>query len=218
MVAAFFDVDGTLTATNVILPLLWFHKATMPPEHYRRWLLGLVLRIPKYWFADRLDRRWFVQLFFREYKGLLSDKVQQWHEEQFVNTLQPRVFPQALQQVRWHQSQGHLIVLVTGGASFVTEPLARWLSATLLATQLEVKDGHFTGRLATEPLIGKAKAKAIQTFAAEQGVNLADSFAYGDDVSDAPMLASVGHPVAVNPDRRLLRLARQRGWAIVHWR
>ncbi len=218
MVAAFFDVDGTLTATNVLMPLVWFMKANLPKWRYLLWLGQLTCRIPVYFVADQIDRRLFVKAFFRQYEGIRAEEAKIWCSEHFETHLKPRIYSDALRQVQWHKRHGHRIVLVTGGADFVVEPLANWIGADLLAAKLEELDGRFTGRLIGEPLIGEGKAKAIHNYADEHGIDLTKSYAYGDSVSDAPMLACVGNPVAVNPDRKLRRLALKRRWKIVQWR
>lgn len=218
MIAAFFDVDGTLTETNVLLPLIWYQREHLPSWRYRLWLMGLLLRVPIYFAADRFDRALFVRLFYRAYAGMDAEKVRRWHSEHFTTTLQPLMRQEALACVRQHQSQGHRVVLVTGELDFIVAPLAQWLNADWLAAQLEEQDGKFTGVLATPPMVGNAKGKAMQDYAHRHGIDLTKSFAYGDSVSDAAMLSLVGHPVAVNPDWRLCRMARRNGWEIVWWR
>lgn len=218
MVAAFFDVDGTLTATNVLMPLNWFMKRHLPRWQYCAWFLKLVLWLPVYFVVDKIDRRIFVQIFFRQYSGIDAEKVRKWHEEEFERTLKNLVFAQALERIQWHKGQNHLVVLVTGGANFIVEPLANWLCADLIAAKLEEVDGKFTGKLTGEILIGEGKAKALKDYASKKRVDLKNSYAYGDSISDAPMLSLVGHPVAVNPDRRLRKLAAEVGWEVVLWR
>jgi HAD-superfamily subfamily IB hydrolase, TIGR01490 len=218
MVAAFFDVDGTLTETNVLMPLIWLQRETLPRHRYWLWLCKLICHLPIYLVADQIDRSIFVTLFFRQYAGIPSEKARQWFWENFENSLKPRVYNDALREIQWHRERNHQIVLVTGGADFTVAPLARWLNADLLAAKLEEVDGKFTGRLVGKPLIGVGKADAIKTYAGEKGIDLQASYAYGDSVSDAPMLECVGNPVAVNPDRKLRRLAMERGWRIVQWR
>ncbi|MEJ7614779.1 MAG: HAD-IB family hydrolase [Candidatus Fervidibacter sacchari] len=218
MVAAFFDVDGTLTETNVLMPLIWLQRENLPRHRYWLWLCKLICHLPIYLVADQIDRSIFVTLFFRQYAGIPSEKARQWFWENFENSLKPRVYNDALREIQWHRERNHQIVLVTGGADFTVAPLARWLSADLLAAKLEEVDGKFTGRLVGKPLIGVGKADAIKTYAGEKGIDLQSSYAYGDSVSDAPMLECVGNPVAVNPDRKLRRLAMERGWRIVQWR
>ncbi len=218
MTSAFFDMDGTLTKTNVLLPLVWYQRENLPSWRYRLWLTGLMVRLPVYFAADRFDRALFVRLFYRAYAGMDAEKVRRWHSEHFTMTLQPLVRQEALACLRQHQGQGHKVVLVTGGLDFVVEPLAQWLKANWLAAQLCERDGKFTGALATKPMVGDAKGQAVRDYALRHGIDLTKSFAYGDSVSDAKMLSQVGHPVAVNPDRRLLRLAQRNGWRIVWWR
>ncbi len=218
MVAAFFDVDGTLTETNVLMPLIWLQRENLPRHRYWLWLCKLICHLPIYLVADQIDRSIFVTLFFRQYAGIPSEKARQWFWENFENSLKPRVYNDAVREIQWHRERNHQIVLVTGGADFTVAPLAQWLNADLLAAKLEEVDGKFTGRLVGKPLIGVGKADAIKTYAGEKGINLQASYAYGDSVSDAPMLECVGNPVAVNPDRKLRRLAMERGWRIVQWR
>ncbi|MCS7187721.1 MAG: HAD-IB family hydrolase [Armatimonadetes bacterium] len=218
MVAAFFDVDGTLTATNVLMPLDWFMKAYLPKWRYLLWLGKLTFHIPVYFVADQIDRKLFVQIFFRQYKGINAEKAKAWYQENFDAFIKPRIYSDALRQIQWHRDQRHKIVLVTGGLDFVIEPLANWIRADLIAAKLEEIDGKFTGMLIGEPLIGDGKASAVISYANEHKIDLTKSYAYGDSVSDAPMLACVGNPVAVNPDRRLRQIAIERGWRIVQWR
>ncbi|MCS7263220.1 MAG: HAD-IB family hydrolase [Armatimonadetes bacterium] len=218
MVAAFFDVDGTLTATNVLMPLNWFMKENLPRWRYWAWSLKLVFWLPVYFIADKIDRRIFIQIFFRQYSGIEAEKLRRWHKEHFERTLQRLVFAQSLERISWHNQQNHLIVLVTGSADFVTEPLASWLGADLIAAKLQEENGKFTGKLISEVLVGEGKAVAIKNYTLKKGVDLKASYAYGDSISDAPMLSLVGHPIAVNPDKRLRKLAIQKGWEIVDWR
>jgi phosphoserine phosphatase len=78
----------------------------------------------------------------------------------------------------------------------------------------EVVDGAYTGRV-LRAAHGEGKARALRELAAAEGLDLSASTAYSDSFSDVPFLEAVGHPVAVNPDRKLRRLARLRGWPTV---
>jgi phosphoserine phosphatase len=86
-----------------------------------------------------------------------------------------------------------------------------------VGTRWEVVDGQYTGRLAGPFAYGEGKAAAVREFAAEQGIDLAASYAYSDSASDLPMLEAVGHPVAVNPDAPLEEVARRDGWEILRF-
>jgi HAD superfamily hydrolase (TIGR01490 family) len=214
-VAAFFDVDGTLTRTTVLHPLVWYQKARLPRLQYAAWLAGLCLDLPRYILIDQRDRAAFNRLFYRRYAGLRAEDIRQFHHQAFERTLKPRLFPSAIEKVAWHRGQGHRIILISGGIGLTLQPLAEFLQADeLICVQLEEKEGVLTGNLATPAMVEIEKAAAIRHCT---GIDLASSYAYGDSKSDAPMLECVGHPVTVNPDRRLRALARQRGWPVLEW-
>jgi len=81
----------------------------------------------------------------------------------------------------------------------------------------EIRDGVYTGRPTGLFIYGEEKALAIRRLADREGISLEDSYAYSDSASDLPMLRAVGHPVAVNPDRELLRVARREGWEVLRF-
>jgi phosphoserine phosphatase len=87
----------------------------------------------------------------------------------------------------------------------------------VLATELEVQGGHFTGKLRAPMGYGHGKLVLAERLAAAQGFALDDATFYSDSITDLPLLERVREPVAVNPDARLRRLARQRGWRIETW-
>ena len=86
-----------------------------------------------------------------------------------------------------------------------------------LGARSEVVDGHYTGRSAGPFTYREGKAQAVRELAAAQGIDLAESYAYSDSESDLPMLRAVGHPVVVNPDAELARVARAEGWEVMRF-
>jgi HAD superfamily hydrolase (TIGR01490 family) len=218
-VAAFFDVDGTLTKTTILDPLIWYQCAHLSRLRFLLWAAGLIVQAPQYWLIDRRSRSQFNRVFYRRYAGLSAADLRAWHRRTFSGNLQRRLFPAGLDCVREHQRQGHRIVLVTGALDFVMQPLAEFVQADdLLAIQLQECDGIFTGELNSSPIADEHKALLLRAHAQQHGIDLAQSFAYGNSLGDAPMLACVGHAVAVNPDRRLKALASEHGWRVVEWR
>ena len=87
----------------------------------------------------------------------------------------------------------------------------------VLCTQLEVESGQLTGRLAAPLCYGRGKVDCALDWAKPRGVELTESIFYTDSVTDLPMLEEVGEPRVINPDPRLERVARQRGWSIETW-
>jgi len=142
--------------------------------------------------------------------------------------LVPHFFEEAVERVAWHAEQGHLIAILSGTLEPLGKIAAQALEGELAAcgiaakicvraTCLEESRGRFTGRVLGDAVFGAAKAQAAKQMAAEMRLNLGNSFAYGDSANDLRLLAAVGNPAAVNPSRRLLRVARKRSWRVLRW-
>lgn len=127
-----------------------------------------------------------------------------------------RVRPESRKLVSMHHEAGRDTWIVSASPHGIVEPLAASLAMTgAIGTRGEVVDGYFTGQLDGPFIYGPGKAQAIEKLAADRGYDLNLSYAYSDSVSDLPMMELVGHPVAVNPDSELDRIAHERGWPIV---
>ncbi len=217
--AAFFDVDGTLTRTTILHPLLWYLGVRQGRLRHLLGKAGLLLQLPRYLWIDRRSRARVNVVIYRRYAGLPADDISDWHRTpDAVRRLTDRLFPKARECVEEHRRLGRRVILVTGGLDAVMRPFAEHIGAAdVLATRLAERDGVFTGAIDGPPIADERKAELVRAYAAEHGIDLAASFAYGDSVGDAAMLECVGHPVAVNAGRRLRRLAAQRHWPVVSW-
>ncbi len=131
----------------------------------------------------------------------------------------PRVYPQVLALAYEHQDAGRRAFIVTAASQELADILARVLSldGAIGSDLSEVVDGVYTGRPTGAFVYRAGKAQAIEELAGREGIDLAASYAYSDSESDLPMLRAVGHPVAVNPDGNLTRIARQEGWEILRF-
>jgi HAD superfamily hydrolase (TIGR01490 family) len=129
----------------------------------------------------------------------------------------PRLYPQMLKIAYEHQDSGRPVYIVTAAAHELAEVLAQVMAfdGGIGSHLSEVVDGHYTGRATGAFLYRDAKAEAIVEIAAREGFELAECYAYSDSASDVPMLAAVGHAVAVNPDAELRRLAEEHGWEVL---
>lgn len=129
----------------------------------------------------------------------------------------PRLYPRMLTIAYEHQDAGRPVYIVTAAAQGLADVLARVLTfdGGLGSHLSEIEDGVYTGRATGTFLYGSAKAVAIRELAEEHGFDLAESYAYSDSASDVPMLSVVGHPVVVNPDEELLKLAVENGWEVL---
>jgi HAD superfamily hydrolase (TIGR01490 family) len=130
----------------------------------------------------------------------------------------PRIYPQMLQVAWRHQDAGRQVYIVTAASQEMAELLATVLAFDGgIGARSEVHDGIYTGRPDGPFTYREGKAEAIRQVAERENLDLNHSFAYSDSESDLPMLRVVGHPVAVNPDAQLARVAREEGWEIMRF-
>ena len=215
-VTAVFDLEGTVVASNVVESYLWLRLLDAPLGEWPRAVASLARSLPRYLLAERRDRGEFLRAFLTRYEGASEEHLRAIARERLSDLLLRRAWPQAVRRVRRHRAAGHRTVLLTGAVDVFVEPL-RGLFDEVLASRLRVVDGRCTGQLAQPPLIGEARAAWLREWSKAEGLDLSGSWAYGDHYSDRPVLELVGHPVAVNPDARLFRHAKQRRWAIERW-
>jgi HAD superfamily hydrolase (TIGR01490 family) len=133
------------------------------------------------------------------------------HQEAIV----PRVSPAARACVLDHQARGHAIALLSGSLSFLLQPLQAELHADwLVATELQRRNGRFTGAIAGLHPRGADKLRLLQELGKTHGLDLSQAYAYGDHIEDIHLFRRIGHPVVVNPSWRLQRAARKNHWPI----
>jgi HAD superfamily hydrolase (TIGR01490 family) len=128
------------------------------------------------------------------------------------------LYLEAMSTLRWHQEQGHQVVLVSGTFQELLEIIAQGLGIPhAVGTSLEVRGERYTGRIVPPFCFGPYKVQRTKKFLETAGweIDFASSFAYADTIYDVPFLESVGNPVAVCPDEGLLAQARQRGWPVM---
>jgi HAD superfamily hydrolase (TIGR01490 family) len=130
----------------------------------------------------------------------------------------PRLYPQMLEIAWGHQDAGRPCFIVTAASQDTASMIAHVLGFDGgLGTPLEIVDGIYTGRLSGPFAYREGKPTRMRGLADREGFDLAESYAYSDSESDLPMLRAVGHPVAVNPDGTLARVAREEGWDVLRF-
>lgn len=214
---AVFDLEGTVIGTNVVDTYLWIRLAASPRGEWARRVWQLARDMPGLLATERRDRGDFLRRFYRRYDGAPVEEVSELAREAFNELILPRAFPDALRRIREHRAAGHRVVFLTGALDFTIAPMAP-LADVVATARLRQRDGRYVGELEEVPYAGDARAAYLRRMARELGADLSKSYAYADSLSDLPMLESVAHPVAVNPDPRLRRIARERRWAVERWR
>ena len=213
--AAFFDLDKTLISRSSTL--------AFSRPFYRH---GLITR-------TAMIRGAFAQAVFRRagadhermerIRSQASQLCRGWHAERvreivsrhLEDTIVPHLYAEARALVSGHHEAGRDVVVVSASGHEVVDPIAALLAAdTVIATQMVIADGRYTGDVAFYAY-GEAKAAKMRELAVQRGYRLADCYAYSDSITDLPMLEAVGHPTAVNPDRALRQVAAARNWPIL---
>lgn len=215
--AAFFDLDKTVVSKSSTL--------AFGPSFYR---YGLISR------ADAM-RSIAGQLAYRVAgaspgqmerirervtglcRGWPVDRVQEIVARHLDELIVPYVYAEARALITAHRDAGRDVIVVSTSGHEVVDPIASLLGAdTVIASRLRVADGCYTGEMEFYAY-GEAKAARVRELAAQRGYRLPDCYAYSDSATDLPLLLAVGHPHAVNPDRSLRRIARQRGWPVLEF-
>lgn len=146
-------------------------------------------------------------------------QLQAWHQQFMTEFIEPIVLAKGEELVRQHQEAGDCVAIITATNRFITGPIAARLGVnTLLATECEVQDGRYTGRLTDIPCFQEGKVLRIERWLEETGHSLEGAYFYSDSRNDLPLLERVTHPVAVDPDPILRGIAEERGWQILSLR
>jgi HAD superfamily hydrolase (TIGR01490 family) len=214
--AAFYDLDGTLISGNVVTRYAFC--ARNHPSRVRALLKSakLVLSVPLLIGIDHYSRRRFNEYFYREYRGMQKAWLEALSERLFAEEIRPKIYPGAKALVEADRAAGFRLVLVSGGLDFDLGPVVRHFGFHhVISNRLVFENGVATGEMAPPLIAEDGKPAALRQLCVEYNVDTARSKAYSDSFSDLPMLEAVGMPVAVNPDRRLKRVALARGWRIM---
>jgi fatty acyl-CoA reductase len=215
---AFYDLDGTLSDLNLIHSSLFFLSNLGEWSGRFAHLLRFAARLPLIYLAEQRDRRLLNIQMFQAFAGISQDRLTALGEEYYDRVLSKRLYPQALELLEANRHAGLEPVLVTGSPDFLVSALARRLNIRFFAANcLAFRGGIATGRL-QEPILGGAeKAAWCAEFAGQRKLTLEDCWGYSDSHHDLPFLAALGHPVAVNPDRKLHATAMSRQWPILRF-
>jgi len=212
--AALFDLDKTLldaSSGQLYASYLYRHGQMSRSELARVVWWGILSGL------GLLDMRDLIPKLLSQAAGDDEREMRRLCDRWFIEDVVPHLTERGSRQVDHHRAKGHVLALVSASTQYVVEPMAAYLGfpGQFVCTHLESENGVLTGKVIPPPCYGPGKVVWAERFAAERDVDLSASYFYTDSVSDLPLLERVGHPVAVNPDPRLRRLAQKRGWPIL---
>lgn len=213
--AAFFDLDKTIIAKSSTLA---FTKPLYKAGLLNRRALakaGIAQAYYQLFGADHDQLEKVKEELSNITSGWDQQEVIQLVEETVASIVPPLVYAEALAIIDDHRGHGRRVIVVSSSPEEIVRPLCRYLAIDdVIATRAEIgTDGKYSGNIELYAY-GPGKAEAIEELARADGVDLAASYAYSDSATDIPMLETVGHPVAVNPDADLRKIATERGWEI----
>ncbi len=225
-IAAFFDFDGTLFSGHFWQGLADYHfKHNLKKASVYVFLVTHLFMSFVYVLASKLKIirpeahkiKWGEDMGFF-LKGLSAEEVEKMYEWMMRDYFMPRAKPETAKILKEHIEKGHIVVIVSGSYRNFLELIGKELGVKYaIGTEVELKDGVYTGRIIKPLCFGKQKAIAIGGFIEREklDIDLENSYAYADNISDLPMLEMVGNPAAAFPDKKLLKVARKRGWLVV---
>lgn len=214
--AAFFDLDKTVIAKASLLA----YGSTLRREGFisRRLALRAALGQLVFRVFGADDRRMAKvrEASLHMARGWDQARLRALVVDTLHEVIEPIVYDEAVDLLRSHRRAGRRIYLVSSSPAEIVDPLAAYLGADgAISTRARIDaSGRYTGDVEFYAY-GPSKAEAVRALATQQNLDLAASFAYSDSATDLPLLEAVGHPVAVNPDRELRRIALARGWDVL---
>ena len=213
--AAFFDLDRTLISGSsaFVLGIAAWRGKLIPTHQFVKDAAGAVA----FKFAGASDQtsEGVRDRILGAVKGVRLDDLVALNAD-IVPKLMAMVRPEAMRLLEQHRHAGRATYIISASPIELVEPLAKALGMTAgIGTRSAIDDGVYTGELAGPFCYGPGKVEAIEELARWEGFDLDQCWAYSDSASDLPMMEAVGHPVAVNPDAKLERVAGQRGWPVV---
>jgi HAD superfamily hydrolase (TIGR01490 family) len=213
-VLALFDLDHTLLTLDSDEAWVEFliEEGILDQAEFQRANHELVARYR----AGEATSVEFTHFYLSTLVGRDPDLLATWHATYLERKIRPAISVSARELIARHRAEGHLLVMTTATGRFIVAPIARELGLeNLIATEPEMKDGLYTGKVAGTPNMREGKVTRLEAWLGERDLALdrfRESWFYSDSVNDLPLLLRVTHPVAVNPDPPLAAVASEKGW------
>lgn len=213
---AFFDLDHTITSSvsGKELVLGAFKKGLMSrTDLVSAIFLSLAYKMNLVNPSEAIDKMgaWV--------KGITTSTMENLCSEVFKETLLPSVYPEANSEIRLHKERNAGLIILSSSLSPVCRSMSEHLGMDdILCSELESAEGILTGRAIGKFCFGEEKAVRLRQYCEINNSKLEDAWYYGDAFADLPALSIVGHPVCINPERKLEKIAKKNGWKINYWK
>jgi putative phosphoserine phosphatase/1-acylglycerol-3-phosphate O-acyltransferase len=211
----FFDLDRTITkaVSGRALARAAFRKKLMSRSDLVNALyVSIVHRL------NLMDPVKLIDKMVRWVKGIPEKILSDLCSDVVNKALLPSVHPEVKPEIKFHKERNAKVVILSSSLVPICREIAAYLEIDdIICSDLEVIDGSCTGRTTGPVCFGKEKVVRLKEYCERNNHSLEKTWYYGDSISDLPALSIVGNPVCINPDRKLLRIARRKGWRINYW-
>ena len=210
---AFYDLDRTILAGNSATSLVdeARRRGMLSNKQFMNAIYLSLLYKLDWWDPASIITRMLFWL-----KGLPESSVRQLCTEVFDHTLKKAIRPEIPEEMGKHREKNGANILLSSATSFICEPTAIHLQLDdVICTRLEKIDGILTGTTREKLVYGPEKKHRMLLYCRQHGYDPNLSYYYGDSRTDIHVMEAVGHPVAVSPDKQLLKIARKNNWSIL---
>ena len=217
MALALFDLDNTLLAgdSDYLWGVFLAEQGIVDADFYEQ----ENQRFYDEYKLGTLDIFEFLAFSFKALTENDAPTLRQLQQQFLTERIRPIMSPASFELIEKHRAAGDTLMVITATNSFVTAPIVKAFGIeNLLATEPEVIDGKYTGKVDGTPCFQDGKVKRLNTWMKENNMNLENSWFYSDSHNDLPLLKLVDHPVVVDGDEKLLEYAKTQGWAITSLR
>lgn len=169
--------------------------------------------------AGTLDMAAFLEMALKPLAENTPEQLAAWHQQFMASKIEPHILPKAEELLARHRTKGDTLLIITATNRFITGPIAERLGVDdLIAVEPEMVDGRYTGRVDGVPSYREGKVIRLQAWLEAQDLTMDGAWFYSDSHNDLPLLEKVDHPVAVDPDDTLRKVAEERHWRIMSLR
>lgn len=217
MSLAIFDLDNTLLSIDS--DHAWgeflLEQGAVDPVAYRE----ANERFMADYNAGTLDMAAFLEMALKPLADNSPEQLTAWHQQFMASKIEPHILPKAEELLARHRTKGDTLLIITATNRFITAPIAERLGIDhLIAVNPEVHAGRYTGRVSGIPSYREGKVTRLNQWLEQQDISMDGAWFYSDSHNDLPLLEKVDHPVAVDPDDTLRKVAEERQWRIMSLR
>ena len=211
---AIFDIDNTLIKgqSQLLFVRYLYTEGKLSCLKYFKVLLWFVLyKIGIYEDVSKIRRKLFVEL--------KDFQIKEWEKiihEFFYKEITRRILPKSIELINYHKQSNFEIIIISATISQIADMFRKYLSLDFqMSTKLEKKGELLTGKIEGDIVYGRNKVNKLMEFIRNNNLSLKGSFAYGDHISDVPLLTFVENPIVVNPNKKMKKMAEKNNWRII---